>query len=58
MARPRCFSLRPSATAILLIAGDKRGRWKEFYERMIPMADDLYDEYLEELGKEGLLPDA
>lgn len=52
------FIFDPRRTAILLIAGDKRGRWKEFYERMIPLADDLYDEHLEELRQEGATPDA
>jgi hypothetical protein len=52
------FAFDPRRMAVLLIAGDKRGRWKEFYEQMIPVADDLYDEYLEELRREGLLPDA
>jgi hypothetical protein len=28
----------------------------EFYQRMIPMADQLYDVYLQEVGKEGLTP--
>jgi len=31
-------------------AGDKR-----FYDRMIPLAGDLYDTYLQELRKEGLI---
>jgi hypothetical protein len=47
------FAFDPRRMAILLIAGDKRGRWKEFYERMIPMADDLYDEHLKEIRQEG-----
>jgi hypothetical protein len=51
------FVFDPRRTAILLVAGDKRGRWQELYERMVPMADDLYDEHLEELRKEGP-PDA
>jgi len=25
------------------------------YERAVPLADDLYDEYLRELGEEGLI---
>jgi hypothetical protein len=52
------FIFDPRRTAILLVAGDKRGRWQEFYERMIPVADDLYDEHLEQLRQEGALPDA
>jgi hypothetical protein len=52
------FIFDPRRTAILLAAGDKRGRWEEFYERMIPLADELYDEHLEELRQEGAPPDA
>jgi hypothetical protein len=48
-------------TAILLIGGDKRGTWKAWYRAAIPLADDLFDEYLAELDaeldKEGLLPE-
>jgi hypothetical protein len=40
---------------ILLIGGDKTGD-NRFYDTMIPVADRLYDEYIEELRKEGLLP--
>jgi hypothetical protein len=41
-------------SAILLLGGDKTGdeRW---YERHIPIADQLYDEYLQELRDEGSL---
>jgi hypothetical protein len=38
----------------LLIGGDKTGD-KRFYDRMVPMADDLYDVYLKEIEKEGLI---
>ena len=40
--------------AILLIGRDKAGD-DRFYERYVPVADDLYDEHLEELRKEGLI---
>jgi len=40
--------------AILLIGGDKTGD-KRFYERMIPVADRLYDDHIAELKKEGLI---
>ena len=30
-------------------------RDEHFYERMVPLADQLYDEYLKELRKEGLI---
>jgi hypothetical protein len=42
-------------SAILLIGGDKSGD-KRFYDRMIPIADKLYDVYLDEIRKEGLIP--
>jgi len=48
------FAFDPRRSAILLIGGDKTGE-KRFYKRMIPVADDLYDQYLSELRKEGLL---
>lgn len=48
------FAFDPRRSAILLIGGDKTGD-KRFYERMIPEADRLYDEHLEELKEEGLL---
>lgn len=44
----------PRRTAILLIGGGKTGD-ERFYERMIPVADALYDEYLMELRREGLI---
>jgi hypothetical protein len=49
------YAFDPRRTAILLIGGDKSGD-KRFYERMVPIADDLYDAYLDELRREGLLP--
>lgn len=50
------FAFDPRRMAILLIGGDKTGRWRKFYQRMIPVADDLYDEHLKELRKEGEIP--
>lgn len=48
------FVFDPRRSAILLIGGDKTGD-NRFYEKMIPVADDLYDVYLNELRKEGLI---
>jgi hypothetical protein len=48
------YAFDPRRTAILLIGGDKTGD-NRFYETYIPIADRLYDVYLEELKKEGLL---
>jgi hypothetical protein len=47
------FAFDPTRTAILLIGGDKRDRFKEFYALMIPLADDLLDEHLKELESKG-----
>lgn len=47
----------PRRHAILLLGGDKSGRWKEWHDWAIPRADDLYDTHLEELRAEGLLDD-
>ena len=33
------FAFDPRRTAILLIGGDKRDRWQEFYAQMMPLAD-------------------
>ena len=49
------FAFDPRRHVILLLGGDKSGRWKEWYEWAIPEADELYDAYLGELGAEGLL---
>jgi hypothetical protein len=45
------YAFDPRRMAILLIGGDKTGDGR-FYERMIPLADRLYDEHLAELAKE------
>ena len=48
------FAFDPRRSAILLIGGSKTGA-KHFYDKMIALADALYDAYLEELRKEGLI---
>ena len=47
------FAFDPRRAAILLLGGDKRDRWQEFYEQMIPLADQLFDEHLAEVESEG-----
>lgn len=47
------FAFDPRRAAILLIGGDKSGRWKKFYDEMIPVADELYDEHVKQLRREG-----
>ncbi len=48
------YAFDPRRAVILLIGGDKTGndRW---YEQFVPLADDLYDEHLVQLKKEGLI---
>ena len=48
------YAFDPRRVAILLIGGDKTGD-KRFYEKYIPIADELYDEYLQEIKQEGLI---
>jgi hypothetical protein len=48
------FAFDPRRSAILLIGGDKTGD-NRFYERMVPLADQLFDEHLETLRTEGLI---
>jgi hypothetical protein len=47
------FAFDPRRTAILLLGGDKRGRWQSWYAEAIPRADRLYDEHLAVLRREG-----
>ncbi len=46
------YAFDPRRTAILLLGGNKTGddRW---YERLVPKADQLYDEHLQDIGEEG-----
>lgn len=45
------YAFDPHRAAILLIGGDKTGR-DDFYVRLIPLADRLYDEHLAEVAAE------
>jgi len=47
------FAFDPKRRAILLLAGDKQGAWAKWYDKFIPVADDRYDEHLEQLKKGG-----
>jgi hypothetical protein len=48
------YAFDPRRTAILLIGGDKTGD-DCFYDRMVPVADALYDVHIDEIRKEGLI---
>ena len=49
------FVFDPRRMAILLLGGDKTGRWQTWYDEAIPVADRLYDDHLRTLREEGLL---
>lgn len=40
------FAFDRQRVAVLLVAGDKRGNWKAWYEEAIPIADRLLDRHL------------
>ncbi len=44
------YAFDPARTAVLLIGGDKTGNPK-WYEKFVPIADDLFDEHLTEMKK-------
>ena len=48
------YAFDPRRISILLIGGDKTGN-DRFYQEYVPVADDLYDEHLDELRQEGLI---
>jgi hypothetical protein len=45
------YAFDPRRAAILLIGGNKAGD-EQFYERMVPQADRIYDRHLEEMAQE------
>ena len=51
------FVFDPRRVVILLLGGDKSGRWRAWYEEAIPQAERLYQEHLAQLRDEGKLPD-
>jgi hypothetical protein len=46
------FVFDPWRSAILLVAGDKSGRWQTWYRKAIPKAERLYQVYLKERMEE------
>jgi hypothetical protein len=43
------FAFDPVRRAVLLVAGDKSGNWKGWYDTAVPLADHRYDAHLAEL---------
>jgi len=52
------FIFDPLRQAVLLLGGDKAegSKWNHWYSTAVPRAEALYDEYLDELREEGLIP--
>jgi hypothetical protein len=46
------FAFDSRRQAIVLLGGDKQGKWKGWYASNIPRADKLFDEHRRGLGKE------
>lgn len=46
------YAFDPRRRAIVLLGGDKSGDWSGWYERNVPRADALYDEYLRTIDEE------
>jgi hypothetical protein len=47
------FAFDRNRRAIVLVGGDKTGKWKSWYQQMIPKADRLYDRHIRRTGREG-----
>jgi len=47
------FAFDPWRSSILLVAGDKTGRWNQWYVDAIPLAEHRYQIYLKERTEEG-----
>ena len=45
------FAFDPQTQAVLLLGGSKQDRWTQWYEENIPVADDLYDDWLDNLER-------
>jgi hypothetical protein len=46
------FAFDPWRSAILLVAGDKAGNWKQWYRQAVPRAEQLLEIYLKERAEE------
>lgn len=40
------FVFDPRRQAVLLVAGDKSGAWKKWYDESVPLAEKRYDDWL------------
>ena len=46
------FAFDARRVAVLLVGGDKAGRWKRWYVENIPIADDRFEQHLQALNEE------
>jgi hypothetical protein len=46
------FAFDPWRCSILLVAGDKAGRWTQWYTEAIPLAERRYETYLKERAEQ------
>ncbi|HZM78260.1 MAG TPA: type II toxin-antitoxin system RelE/ParE family toxin [Candidatus Limnocylindrales bacterium] len=46
------FAFDPLREAIFLITGDKSGQWRKWYETAIPIADQRFEEHIQNLKEE------
>jgi hypothetical protein len=46
------FAFDPWRSSILLVAGDKTGKWNTWYLEAIPLAEQRYERYLKERTQE------
>lgn len=46
------FVFDPWRSAVLLVAGDKQGNWRSWYQRNIPLAEVRYQAYLRSRSQE------
>jgi hypothetical protein len=46
------FVFDPWRSSVLLVAGDKAGRWEVWYREAIPLAERRYETYLKERAQE------
>jgi hypothetical protein len=42
------FVFDPTRRAVLLVAGDKSGRWTDWYRQSIPLAEKRYERWMED----------
>lgn len=50
------FAFDPRRCAVLLLGGDKTNNWNTWYDETVPKADLLYQEHLDTLRAEGVIP--